>query len=211
MSNEFWDLNASAWSEVISSQGIPSRKATNQALMEIILALKTKSLLDIGCGEGFLLPALQEKSIYYQGVDGSEKLTELALQKHGNFFENVTYQKIIESQWRPSQKFNVVLFNFSLFDEKISDLLKAAKSFLHPQGSILIQTLHPCFAMKEYVSGWNLEDFKTMSVPFSGTMRWYGRTLSDWQKEFREAGLSIQEIQEPRFDGKVASIIFRLI
>jgi 2-polyprenyl-3-methyl-5-hydroxy-6-metoxy-1,4-benzoquinol methylase len=211
MSKEFWNANAEAWSEVIKSQGIPSRSVTIPALLKIIESLNPESILDIGCGEGFLAPLLLKEGIDYHGLDVSEKLVEMAKEKFGPRFEQVSYDEITNLTWNPDRKFDLVLFNFSLFEENISKLLEISQSFLNPQGGLLIKTLHPCFGMTEYKSGWNTEDFKTMSVPFSGTMPWYGRTLSDWHHEFRKAGLSLRGLYEPKSEVKALSIIFELV
>jgi tRNA (uracil-5-)-methyltransferase TRM9 len=49
-------------------------------------------VLDFGCGNGRLLELFGEKKIDYVGVDVSEKLIEIAKQKHVQ--ENITFQKI---------------------------------------------------------------------------------------------------------------------
>src|SRR4030042_3054650 len=40
------------------------------------------SVLDVGCGNGRILEAFKGKSIKYLGVDGSDRLVEIAKQNH---------------------------------------------------------------------------------------------------------------------------------
>lgn len=209
MADLFWDTNAQAWSTLIDSQGIPSRQSTTPAVLDVIRSLKPQSILDVGCGEGFLAPLFLQQGWAYLGLDGSEKLVELAKKKQQANFEAVSYEQIIAKKWQAPRSFDVVLFNFALFDDKVAPLLAQFRSCLTAQGRLVIQTLHP-LSMKEYKSGWNIEDFKGMSVPMSGAMPWYGRTLSDWLAEFKEAGFIVEALKEPLHDGKVASVIFVL-
>jgi hypothetical protein len=64
-------------------------------------------------------------------------------------------------------------------------------------GVILIQTLHPCFAVKPYIDDWKEEDFSSFPTPFSGSMPWYGRTLASWTRVISKSGLQIESISEP--------------
>lgn len=205
--DNFWEKNAEAWSQVMSLQGIASRQVTNKAALERIFALKPRSVLDLGCGEGFLSEPLRAQNIFYHGLDGSAELIRLARNKYGDFFETVSYENL--AKWRPSRKFDLAVFNFSLFEENLAPLLQTVRKLVVPDGRVLIQTLHPS-ALKDDKSGWNIEDFKTMSVPFSGTMRWYGRTLLDWRNLFIESGWILATTTEPVYESKPASIIFEL-
>lgn len=210
MEPNFWDQNAQAWAEVIRSQGIASRAVTTQALLQKIFSPAPESVLDLGCGEGFLSAEVRKRNIFYHGVDASPKLIEIARREHGDFFSAVSYEDLRKKNWQAPRPFDLAVFNFSLFAEKISPLLQAVRSLLKPDGRVLIQTLHPCFALPVYRSAWNKEDFKTMSVPFSGSMDWYGRTLQDWFQEFAQSQWRVESLQEPLLDARPASIIFEL-
>jgi len=50
-----WHQNAKAWIQAITNDEIASRTLiTNQAIIDTILQTEPKTLLDIGCGEGWL-------------------------------------------------------------------------------------------------------------------------------------------------------------
>lgn len=51
-----WDTNAQAWTQAVRNREIESRnRVTNQAIIDAILAQDFQSMLDVGCGEGWLI------------------------------------------------------------------------------------------------------------------------------------------------------------
>lgn len=205
--SNFWELNAKNWANAIKKQAIASRAVTSQAIIDEILKLNPHSVLDMGCGEGWLAEALLAKNISYRGTDGSAGLVEIANKKHPGLFAHIPYESL---QAKPFDlTYDVIVFNFALLDENIAGVLKTVKTFLEPHGHILIQTLNPQ-NLPQQKEGWNTEDFKTMTVPFEGTMPWYGRPLSSWKKLFLDCDLNIEKILEPVYQDKPASIIFIL-
>ena len=57
-----WQVNAGSWINLIESNGIESRKLiTNKAIIDTVLAAKPVSVLDLGCGEGWLSQKLSDK------------------------------------------------------------------------------------------------------------------------------------------------------
>ncbi|MNS78919.1 hypothetical protein D3C72_1125540 [compost metagenome] len=209
MTKNFWEENAAAWARVIQENTLASRAITNTALINLISQKNITSVLDVGCGEGWLASQLSP-STQYLGIDGSENLIDIAKNTHSSEFKHVSYDKISSGAWSTEGKFAAAVFNFALLDEDILGLLKNIQNSLISDGFVIIQTLHPCFVLSPYQDGWNKEDFKSMAVPFSGHMPWYGRTLSSWVKLFAEAGLKLQETLEPQSGDKPSSIIFVL-
>jgi 2-polyprenyl-3-methyl-5-hydroxy-6-metoxy-1,4-benzoquinol methylase len=51
-----WTINAPAWTRAVRDNKIESRRlATNSAIIEVIQAISPKQILDVGCGEGWLV------------------------------------------------------------------------------------------------------------------------------------------------------------
>ena len=74
-----WHDNAAAWIEVIRSGAIESRQqVTDQAILWAIMGRQPQRVLDLGCGEGWLLRALADRGIEAVGVDGDARLVEAA-------------------------------------------------------------------------------------------------------------------------------------
>jgi 2-polyprenyl-3-methyl-5-hydroxy-6-metoxy-1,4-benzoquinol methylase len=69
-----WLENKSQWIEIIDNKGIPSREMSNPAILEAIKNTNTQSVLDVGCGEGWLCKKLNEIGIKVFGLDGTVSL-----------------------------------------------------------------------------------------------------------------------------------------
>jgi len=213
MTTDFWEENAEQWAKVMESRTIASRAVTNPAILNAVLESKPRSVLDLGCGDGWMAPEFQSRNIQYLGFDGSSKLVEIARAKYGPHFEHRPYEDLIK---KGSSPVDVVVFNYSLMGEELLPVFQTIKSFLNPKGAIVIQTLHPCFAVKPYKDGWQNEDFKALPasgakpLPFQGTMPWYGRTLSSWMKLFHESELGLEKMIEPVVADQPVSVIFVL-
>lgn len=213
MSREFWENNAENWTQAIRSQMIESRKVTHPAIIQEILRWNPKSVLDLGCGEGWIASQLLPKSIQYVGLDFSQALIESAKKHHtGARFEAIGYNEISQGRWQSNERFDLAVFNFSLFEEDLDSLFRETLRHLKPEGTLLIQTLHPCFTIQPYEDGWRTEDFKTFPLPFEGSIRWYARTLSSWVELFSNNGLKVKALTEPLHptNGAPLSLIFAL-
>jgi hypothetical protein len=140
---------------------------------------------------------MRSKGIQYLGIDFSASLIDTARRAQpGAKFETISYDDLVQGRWKAPHAFDVVVFNFSLFEEDLRPILRRASTFLSPTGAILIQTLHPSL-LNPYQDGWRTEDFKSFPVPFVGTMRWYGRTQDSWLRLLSECGLKVIETIEP--------------
>ncbi|RBJ73992.1 SAM-dependent methyltransferase, partial [Pseudomonas sp. MWU12-2534b] len=70
-----WNHNAKAWIEAIRTGAIESRlNVTNQAIVLAVLGRQPERVLDLGCGEGWLLRELEKRGIDAVGVDGDATL-----------------------------------------------------------------------------------------------------------------------------------------
>lgn len=67
---ESWTANAANWIDILDNNGIESRRlVTNKAIVAAVSGNKPVSVLDLGCGEGWLAKELQEKGIEMTGID----------------------------------------------------------------------------------------------------------------------------------------------
>ena len=70
-----WIANASAWTDAVREGRIASRKnGTDAAIVEACRAHPGMTVLDVGCGEGWLSRALASSGATVVGVDASEPL-----------------------------------------------------------------------------------------------------------------------------------------
>jgi 2-polyprenyl-3-methyl-5-hydroxy-6-metoxy-1,4-benzoquinol methylase len=214
-----WNLNAKAWINTIANNGIESRRlVTNKAIEDVIISLNPGNLLDLGCGEGWLIRSLQEKlpTAAFVGLDAIPALIDQAkILSPGATFLVHSYQSIIQEQYIPLNTVDLIVINFALFGEEIVlHLLKAIRSFISAGGHLVIQTLHPHVAHVEgaYSDGWKQGSWKGFSDDFTSPAPWYFRTLESWISLFVMCGYSLKKIVEPIHPVTLqpASIIFIL-
>jgi 2-polyprenyl-3-methyl-5-hydroxy-6-metoxy-1,4-benzoquinol methylase len=198
--SQSWDANAQVWTRAVREGLIPSRKAaTDAAILDAIRARAPKRLLDMGCGEGWLVRAAREMGADAVGIDGSEALIEAA-QKLDPLSDYLVlpYEDAAEDPDALGGPFDAITLNYALLGETIQGLLATLATCLTPSGAILIQTLHPWSAADgRYEDGWRTEDFSAFEGEAWEPMPWYFRTLASWQRVIAGAGLRTAGIREP--------------
>jgi 2-polyprenyl-3-methyl-5-hydroxy-6-metoxy-1,4-benzoquinol methylase len=201
-----WDRNADNWTRVVRGGLIPSRRAgTDAAVLDAIAEYAPKRLLDIGCGEGWLIrAAVARTGCAAVGIDGAAALIEAARTADpASSYHVLDYESFATSDIGTG--FDVAVFNYSLFAEDIVPQLRAAASRLAPRGVIVIQTLHPGDRQED---GWRTEDFTAFDGGDWAAMPWYYRALDSWCMALGNAGLDILEMREPAAsDGRTLSLL----
>ena len=217
-----WNQNASAWMTAIENEEIASRKiVTNKAIINAVLSYSVNSILDIGCGEGWLTRELTVKGMEAWGVDGVSALIEKARLMNCGKFQVASYEDIVNKiPPTPLKKgglfsdihFDAAVCNFSLLGkETVNNLIRSIPDLLKNNQLLFIQTLHPAIACREsaYVDGWREELWNGFNSDFKAAP-WYFRKLETWIKLLKSSGFTILECREPinPITKKPASIIF---
>ncbi len=195
-----WRINAKEWVSAIQNNTISSRKYTNQAIVDTIQTLPLKRILDVGCGEGWLVRAISAMKKTAVGIDATADLLKAARQEGPESYHLLDYSQISLSTSIKEEPFDGVIFNFSLYQEKgLVTLFNALKQHISPSGYFIIQTLHPFFLIqheKGYQSQWLQDSWKGLSGNFKDGHPWYARVLSDWILTFNQSKLQILEVKE---------------
>lgn len=206
-----WHGNAGAWTQVVRGERLESRRlVTNQAIIDAVLEARPSSVLDLGCGEGWLVRALAAHGIQAMGVDAVPALIACA-REAGGHFEVVSYADIIAGKL--TQCVDAVACNFALLGKaSVERLLAALPSLLHANGRLIVQTVHPLAACGEhpYADGWRLESWAGFHADFAEPAPWYFRTLASWTALLATSGWQLCELREPLHPqtGRPASVIF---
>lgn len=196
--SESWDRNAANWTRAVREGLNPSRRAaTDAAIVEAIVARQPKSILDVGCGEGWLVRRVTDLTgCAGVGIDGSAPLIGAARAADPrNRYHVLSYVDLIRDPHAVGDSFDVIAFNFALFDEDAAAVLAAIKPLLADGGAVIVQTLHP--GDGEESDGWRTEDFAAFEGAAWTPMPWYFRTVDSWRAVIRNAGLKISEFKEP--------------
>ncbi len=182
-----WNKNADEWIKVIQNDAIPSRKFTNKAILEMVSELDGKKMVDIGCGEGWLTREMGKLGWEATGLDAIECLVLEARKKSDESFHVLTFEEIIDGKPMPNAPFDAAVFNFCLYlKDGLRELLLNTLKQLSPNGTLVIQTLHPFFLLQNglpYKSQWLSDSWKGLPGDFTDGHSWYARTMEDWVAE----------------------------
>ena len=209
-----WQTNAGNWINIIDNNGIESRRlVTNKAIVDTVCKSKPASVLDVGCGEGWLSKELYNNGIEITGVDVIPELIDKAKEKvPGNFFV-ASYEDIYSGNISFAKLFDAIVINFALIGkESTENLLSYLPKLLAPSGKLFIQTLHPDSrkSINDYKSGWKEGSWDGLGDQFSKPYQWYFRTLEDWLLLLGQSGFSkikCTDVIHPQSD-KSLSVIF---
>ena len=206
-----WNKNARPWITAIQEKQIASRQlVTNQAIIDAIVSVLPQTVLDIGCGEGWLVRALSDLGISCSGLDIIPELIEDANKYATGDFLVLAYEKI--SFETIAKKFDIAVCNFSLLGkESVEYVFKSVPSVLNPGGYFIVQTLNPreCSNQKEYEDGWREGSWAGFSDDFYDPAPWYFRTTESWIDLFHLHGYELVHQKEPinPITGKPVSLI----
>ncbi|MEM6396862.1 MAG: class I SAM-dependent methyltransferase [Bacteroidota bacterium] len=211
-----YQQNAPAWLVTIDQNEIPSREWTNPAILHAARSLQPQSILDVGCGEGWLLRTLAAPDGNYNppekrvGIDGVPALIEAASKRDpAGQYLTIPYDQL--SADADLGSFELIICNYSLFGkESVVELLQKLTHFISPKGYLLIQTIHDTVFPDP--SRWVEEDWCAMKQNYQGGYKWYYRSLAEWNRDFEQSGWSMfRYIETSKPDGGKLSYIFMMV
>ena len=188
-----------------------AESSTNAAVVDAVLSRGPRTVLDLGCGEGWLTRALDARGIDVLGVDVVPELVTRAAAAGGGRFQVASYEDI--GRGALDVRVDLAVANFSLIGkEPVDALLASLPRLLTAGGSLVIQTLHPVVAAGEqgYVDGWREGSWAGFSNAFANPAPWYFRRIETWVRLLVESGFRIADILEPMhpISNTPASIVF---
>jgi 2-polyprenyl-3-methyl-5-hydroxy-6-metoxy-1,4-benzoquinol methylase len=207
-----WRKNAAPWTTAVRERQIESRRlVTDAAIVQAVLSVAPRRVLDVGCGEGWLARALAEQGIQVTGVDVVPELIQRARQTGGADYRVMSYEELAAGTL--PDRFDAVVANFALIGaEAVDALVASVPRLLAPGGALIIQTLHPVVANGDlpYKDGWRPGSWAGFNSEFTDPAPWYFRTMESWEKLIGDSGLRLQQRLEPLnpVTGKPASVIF---
>jgi 2-polyprenyl-3-methyl-5-hydroxy-6-metoxy-1,4-benzoquinol methylase len=196
---ESWETNARPWIGVIRDERIESRRlVTNAAIIDAIVRRSPRSVLDVGCGEGWLARQLSRLGMHTIGVDAVPELIDHARSLGPDDFRVASYEEIVAGAL--DVRVDAVVANFSLIGhEAVDALIRFVPNLLNDGGALVIQTVHPVVASAGalYVDGWRPGSWTGIEGDFRDPAPWYFRTLSTWFALLSGAGFCVRQFLEP--------------
>lgn len=206
-----WQRNTGPWTVAVREGRIDSRRlVTDQAIVDAVMRRVPRSVLDLGCGEGWLARQLSARGIAVVGVDVMPDLIMAARMAGGGEFRVMSYADVAAG--RLERTFDLVVSNFALLGKQsVDDLIRSAPGLLCEQGVLVVQTLHPLAACGDlpYQDGWREGSWAGFDASFTKPAPWYFRTLESWTGLLTESGFQLLELREPvhPHTGNPASLI----
>jgi 2-polyprenyl-3-methyl-5-hydroxy-6-metoxy-1,4-benzoquinol methylase len=196
---ESWKKNSAPWIKAIEGSEIKSRVlVTDQAIVNAILSINPDKILDIGCGEGWLVRKLEENGIEALGIDVVPELIEQAKSKNQGRFKLLSYEKLTYGSL--NETFDGLTCNFSLLGkESVEHVFSQSTELLNTDGYFIIQTIHPIFGCgkDEYEDGWREGSWSGFNDEFTDPPPWYFRTIESWKELFLQHKFTIKHVKEP--------------
>ncbi len=181
--------------------------------------IRNKSVLDIGCGTGWLTSIVANNAKKVQGIDISEGMIKRALEENPK--HNVSYRVMNALDIRKlNYRFDVVISALTMHSispiEKLTTVLNNVKNVLKNKGKAVFLVPHPCFAhlnkrpyntytfRKEfrYFNKNQIYDVKLRNELGLNKFSCGFYTLSDYFNAFKDAGLRVLKIKEPEVPKK---------
>jgi len=195
--------------QITSGEDISYRHILVPGILELISKEVAATVLDAGCGVGFLTNLLAEHSAEVFGVDPSAESIAIARTHHGeraNFIRG-TLESYSEQN---ACSVDLVIANMVLMDVvDLSGFIAAAHHVLRPGGALVFSMTHPCFWPSYYGyarESWFRYDqelivespFKITAQPDCSMLSTHvHRPLSAYVQAFRSSLFSIEVLSEP--------------
>lgn len=208
-----WDEVEKWYGGIVGSAGhLYHREVILPALLPLLALKENSSLLDLGCGQGFL-SSLIPPSCSYVGVDLSDGLIKQAPKSKRATF-------LVADATKPlplgDKKFTHAVFVLSLQNMERPDLaIKNAASHLVEGGTLAMVLNHPCFRIPRQ-SSWGIDEGKklqyrrvdsylsSLKIPIemqpgkerSATTWSFHFPMSAYMHFLKEAGCAMTDMQE---------------
>ena len=210
---DFWNRIADDWRIQVGDDGDRNRILNSDpVLWKFAGDVSGLTVLDAGCGTGYLSKKLRDRGALVTGIDFSERMIEIARAKHPDIGFRVDSCSALRTIG--DEHFDIVIANYVLMDvPDFRGTMKAFNRILRTGGVAVLVFSHPCFPQgratvsengEETGYWWNFSYFeqrKCTDPPwahFKSEFIWFHRPLSDYWKAFMAAGFVMVDFEEPR-------------
>lgn len=224
-----WDPVAKWYNGWVGKRGSHyHRKSAVPTVMALSDLKAGERVLDIGCGQGVLAPAVLRQGADYLGVDASRTLVRFARQHHPEArFLHGDARRLGALSEVSAESFQVAVFMLSVQDmNPLEEVLRQAAWALKGGGRLIIFMIHPCFRSPRG-SGWGYDKARKLTyrrveqylterrvpmkayaeagVKSTGTTLSFHRPLKDYVNTLAELGLFVdrlEELPDPQAEGE---------
>ncbi|MEW4487771.1 methyltransferase domain-containing protein [Thalassoglobus sp. JC818] len=207
-----WDSKAADWKIQVGEFGDQNRQLNSDpVLFELLGETSGLTILDVGCGTGYLVGLLMKQHANVIGVDVSSEMIAIASRDvpAGDFrVDDSSQLATVEDQSIDKIVSNYVLMDTPDLDRTVEAMFRVLK----PGGTAVLIFSHPCFpqgpdrvSVEDRISYHWAESYfdqqRRHDRPwnhFQTEFIWYHRPISDYFQSFRRSGFAVDEMREPR-------------
>ena len=208
-----WNSIAADWDLQVGDDGDANRILNSDpVLWEFAGEVSGLTVLDAGCGTGYLTRKLQAQGAKAIGIDFSEKMIEIASSKDPDIdFRVDSCSDLVTVD---DTSVDMVIANYVLMDTPdLEGVMSTFSRELRDHGIAVVIFSHPCFPQgTATVSNddggiayhWITNYFERQRhvdppwAHFKSDFIWFHRSLSDYWKAFKLAGFDVLAFEEPR-------------
>lgn len=207
---EKWNLMASDYANWLQNhpKGFFFNDALTSAIIKKIPLDNTQSILDLGCGDGFLINLLKNKYANLLGIDGASNMIEIAKKNNSDIENKFWVADITKELPLETASFDIILSNMVLMDlSNIKLLLNEVFRILKPLGLFVFTINHPCFSYishqesnlaKRYLDCFQYE--KKLDKVIAGNCNNYHRPIQYYINELLTSNLQLKSVEEISID-----------
>ena len=220
-----WNANAEDWHVQVGHEGDLNRRLNSDPVLWSFLGdVSGLTVLDAGCGTGYLSRKLAERGARVVAVDAAERMIEIARRETPAALD-ISYRvaSCADLDGVADGSIDRIVSNYVLMD--IPDLDGAVDAFhrvLRPGGIAVAVFSHPCFPLSEmneigssggFAVRWTAPYFEARRVEdppwnhFAHPFIWNHRPLRQYWRAFRNAGFAVDDFEEPSPGGPLAEDI----
>lgn len=213
-----WDAVAKWYDQLVGATGHEQhQQVVIPAVLNLLHPQPGEAVLDVGCGQGVLLPFVVKARARYTGVDASGKLLEFARKRYGaqGIFLDGDARDLSKTPTLAAGTFDAAVMMLAIQDtDPVEGVCRSLAWALKPGGRAVIAMTHPCFRVPRQ-SGWGWDEGRklqyrrvdryltTLAVPMKafdgsqgGTTTSFHRPLATYVNGFAAAGLCLERMEE---------------
>src|SRR5713226_4910849 len=202
----FWNRVADDWRVQVGTAGDTNRILNADPVLWAFAGdVRGRTVLDAGCGTGYLTKKLHDQGARVLGIDFAERMIEIARARYPDLDFRV--DACSELRTIAEAHFDMVIANYVLMDTSdLQGTMHAFNRVLRPNGVAVLVFSHPCFPQEYATVSQNGEEIRyCWSFPyfeprkctdppwahFTSEFIWFHRPLSDYWKAFMAAGFVV--------------------
>lgn len=208
---KYWEKFALQYNKAVGDLGdVSHNKIINPIVLELAGDLNEKTVLDAGCGNGYLSNLLAKTAKKVVGVDFTEELIRVAKNRYQGDNTEFVVGDLEKLDFLNNGFFDVVICNMVLMDvENLSKVVGELSRVMKKYGILVASIIHPCF--ENPPNTYSLKNkngdkigrvvanyFKTgLVIDKTADYQHFHYTISDYLNSFSKVGLYLDRLVEP--------------